>query len=261
MTIDTIRVIDVETTGLNAPEDTIVEVATIDLIRQSAENWTRGPSYSSLINPLRPIPPETSGIHHITDDDVSGDQVPTWFVAKPDILFKPEALAGRRPVYAAHHAAFDASFLMIPDALWICTWKVAVTFWPDAPDWKNQTLRYYLGLKLIDPALATPHRAAGDAYVTAAILARVFRQFDVTPEELIDISSKPVLMPRLMFGEHAMKPIKDVPTSYLSWIVGKIPESEKPNEVYTARWHLEQRRRTARDRSPVQAEAPKGTAS
>jgi hypothetical protein len=76
-----VRVIDFETTGL--PEDegsTVCEVGLIDVdCRQPEFPVMAGSSWSSLINPIRPIPPEISAIHHIIDADV--ERMPYWDVA------------------------------------------------------------------------------------------------------------------------------------------------------------------------------------
>lgn len=259
--VGTIRVVDSETTGIEPPPaNGLVEVGWIDLVRQTPERWVAGAANSTLINPLRPIPPEASGVHHIVDQDVV--DAPTWMVVKPDLY---QGL-GDDPVFAMHHAKFDQSFLELKGRV-ICTWKVAVKLWPDAPNWKNQTLRYYLGLKLAAPQLATPHRAAGDVYVTAAILARAFYQFDTTVDELVKFSSEPVLMNRFLFGKHAMARLDArtesgawlVPTDYLDWVAKNITDDE--DVLFTAKSHLQARNTANRNRSPVTADPPKKEAA
>ena len=252
-----IRVVDSESTGIDPPPaNALVEVGWIDLLRQSSERWVAGARGGSLINPMRPIPPEASGIHHIVDQDVV--DAPTWMVVKPD-LYKG---LGDDPIFAMHYARFDQKFLELKGRI-ICTWKVAVKLWPDAPNWKNQTLRYFLGLNLAAPELATPHRAAGDVYVTAAILARAFFQFDTTVDELVKISSQPVVMNRFLFGKHAMQRLDArnedngwlVPTGYLDWVIKNITDDE--DVLATAKVHRKQRLDANRSRSPVTAEPPK----
>lgn len=245
-----IRVGDVETTGLT-PADAIVEVATLDLVEEGT-GWQRGGMWSTLVNPGRPIPPEASAIHHITDADVAG--APAWADVRHKLV---ENLDLATCYFAAHNARFDLQFLDLPkDLRTICTYKVALKLWPDCPRHGNQVLRYWLALKLADPALAAPHRAPGDAYVTAAILARAFREFVVTPDDLVAISAEPALLPRLTFGEHAMKPLADVPTGYLEWITTKMRDPD-PDVFHTAKCHLHDRRQAARNRSPVTADPPK----
>ncbi len=58
---------DVETTGLNVSKDKIIELSYIKVYPNGTEE-----SKTIRINPGFPIPPESSAIHHITDEDVKG---------------------------------------------------------------------------------------------------------------------------------------------------------------------------------------------
>jgi exodeoxyribonuclease X len=199
--------------------------------RDTKDAWERGRVWSSLVNPGRPDPGRASGIHHITDDMVK--DAPKINELHEEIV---RGLDGGH--LCAHEAKFEKACLpQFAPLITICTRKCAATLWPDAPDHKNQTMRYWLGLKLSDPALATPHRAAGDAYVTAALLRRCLQH--ATVDELIDCSARPVLLSKFWFGEHAMKPISDIPEGYLSWITGKDFDEDV---LYTARCELADRR-------------------
>lgn len=56
---------DLETTGVNVNKDRIVEICVLKVNTNGTEEvktW--------LVNPERPIPPETTAVHGITDDDV-----------------------------------------------------------------------------------------------------------------------------------------------------------------------------------------------
>ncbi len=231
----TIRVIDVETCGLPPDNAQIVELATVDLVLKPREaeddhdTWARGRMWSTLVNPGRFIPAEAMAVHHITNDMVRG--APTF----------PDAIAGvmegfnrEEFVFAAHNMRFEQECLTLNGASaeiasefsWLCSYKVAVLQWPDAPSHKNQVLRYWLDLKFAPPTssatlpeLFQPHRALGDAYVTAALIRRELLVASVA--DMIEASAHPVLLPRLHFGEHAGKPIAEVPTSYLEWIAHK----------------------------------------
>lgn len=240
-----IRIVDVETCGLPPDNAQIVEVATVDLVaKQVGDNpndpasiaWERGKTWESLVNPQRKIPPEASAIHHITNEMVKN---------APYIEGLPNFFEGA-DVLCAHNAKFEREVFSlygphgIENAKWICSYKVGVLLFPDAPNHKNQTLRYYLGLKLADPGIATPHRAMGDAYVTAALMRTFLRSAPV--EEMIEVSAGPILLPRLSFGEHAMKPIADVPRSYLDWIVNKSKGPWDEDVLHTAKHYLAENR-------------------
>jgi exodeoxyribonuclease X len=274
-----IRVIDFETCGFPPDNAQIVEVATVDLVPALAGTrtdgsalllWRRGRVWQSLVQPMRDIPPEASAIHHITNDMVFG--CPEFHTLLPHIL-------DGDPVFCAHNSRFeiecaklnehvpvsakpfDPSEPLVPAALplsarpMLCTYKGAVTAWPDAPAHGNQVMRYWLGLKLQPPdelpELYAPHRALGDAVVTAAIARRILAIPACTIEDWLALSSGPILLPRLTFGEHAMKPIAEVPTSYFDWIVNKSKGPWDPDVMYTAQTQLAERRAASRSRSPV----------
>jgi DNA polymerase-3 subunit epsilon len=57
--------LDLETTGINISKDRIVEIAILKIFPSGKEE-----SKTRRINPEMPIPPEATGIHGITDDDV-----------------------------------------------------------------------------------------------------------------------------------------------------------------------------------------------
>src|SRR5690606_29949165 len=62
---------DLEATGTDPWHDRIIEIA---LFR------TDGRGYSTLVNPHRPIPPEATAVHGITDEDVA-DAPGFWAIA------------------------------------------------------------------------------------------------------------------------------------------------------------------------------------
>lgn len=154
-------------------------------------------------------------------------------------------------VYAAHKADYEQMYYKPPDASWICTWKVAVTVWPDAPGHKNQELRYWLGLTLRPEMCARPHRAPDDAYVTAAILVRALQTSGLTVQQMVKISAGPIVLPYLTFGMHAMKSLTartmtadgwayEVPSGYLEWMLKQ--KDMDVNARHTAFHHLNARR-------------------
>lgn len=165
-------VVDVETTGFSPREDRVVEMACVILERRRiVHTWT------TLVNPERPIPPYATHVHGITDADVIA--APSFEIAQRQLW--------RRCVGAtvvAHNAAFDLAFLpAIAHLRSMCTLRLARYCFPDAPNHKNQTLREYLkiddDLRHVAHAL-TAHRALSDALVTAAILLRCLDRFEAS---------------------------------------------------------------------------------
>lgn len=207
-----IRVVDYETTG--TPEDQNAEIIEIGFCDLILPGKTIGGSWSSLVRPTGPIPPQAKAVHHITEADVA--EAP----ALREVL--DQLTDGAGDVFAAHNAQFEAHFTPY-DLRWICTYKCARVVWPDAPGHSNQCLRYWLGIDEDDQfstsAAVPPHRAMPDAYVTAFILARLLRERTI--EELLTISTYPALLKIMNFGKHKGTAFADAPTDYLEWIRDK----------------------------------------
>jgi exodeoxyribonuclease X len=145
--------------------------------------------------------------------------------------------------------------MFIPDIAtnslpWICTLKVALRVWPDAPGHSNQILRYWRGLTL-DAALAMPpHRAAPDACVTAHLLVELLKEVSV--EQMIAWTAGPKLLPKVPFGKHRNSSWSTVPGDYLQWMVGQ--SEMDPDAIWCAQQELH-RRKTEPDHSqPVMAQ-------
>jgi exodeoxyribonuclease X len=232
-----LRVIDIETDGLKPEAARVVEIAVVDLVREEADGvWRLGQMWSSLVDNGRPIPPQTSAVHHITTAMVRG--APRLGELWDPVHFRPQGAAWSDPDYiVAHHAEFERGFL---GGDWLCTYKAAVVRWPEAPEHKLQTLRYWLGLEFAeDPG--PPHRALGDAYVTAAIAQRILSHGD---DDVLawwrETSAGPVLLPRFHFGKYRGKPYTDaeVPDSYLEWAVR---DYDNENVKHTAAIELRRR--------------------
>jgi exodeoxyribonuclease X len=198
-----VRIIDTETTGVE-PTDQLVEIASVD--------WTEdglGNSLQTMVRPTIEIPATASAIHHIRNRDVADAPL-----AKDAIARFADA-----PIFAAHNARFDRMFLPF-EGPWVCTYKVALSLFPDAPAHSNQVLRYWLDLA--DPpaeAGQLAHRALYDAWTTAFLFERFLE--DLTVAQMVTISASPALLPRFSFGKHARIPLSDVPKDYLAWVVGQ----------------------------------------
>lgn len=189
-----IRVIDLETAG-PGPTD-VCEIGWQDVICHDGL-WRLGDERGNLlINPGRPISPDTMAIHHIRDQDVVG--APFWASAAAAIL-RPE---GALLALAAHRAAFEQRYCtprLAGGVDWICTWKCAMRLWPELPRFSNQMLRYLRQPQGLDHALGLPaHRALPDAYVTAHHLRDMLNM--TTPAQLIAWSGEPGLLPRIPTG-------------------------------------------------------------
>jgi hypothetical protein len=98
--------------------------------------------------------------------------------------------------------------------------------WPDLDGHSNQELRYALGRATpfpgFDRASISPHRAAFDVVVTAAIFEELIKK--ARWSELVQWSGEPALYTRFHFGKYrgkAYDEIAAIDPDYLRWIVEK----------------------------------------
>ena len=96
--------LDVETTGLDAYRDRVVEIGVILFSFDSEGALVEENAWTSLVNPGIPIPASATDIHGITDLDISGAP---FFRELSAIL---SSLLEDR-VMVAHNAPFDAAFI------------------------------------------------------------------------------------------------------------------------------------------------------
>lgn len=224
-----IRIIDTETTGI--PSETVkhalVEVGWTDLDTETGEV---SPSVSWLVNPGRAIPPEASAVHHITDEDVIGAPAPDFVMG---------LMMDGADVFAAHNVKFDQQFFAGGGRPWICTMTCAKHLWPDSPGFGNQTLRYWKRLAIGDDRAQPSHRAGPDTFVTALILRELLKVVSV--EDLIALTSAPVLLQKMPFGKHAGMAFSEIPFDYLNWMVERSNIDDR-DVMHTARAEMKKRR-------------------
>lgn len=237
MTQPLIRVFDCETSALD-DDARMCEIGWTD-VRHDGDAWLVDKPRSELVNPGCFIKPEASAVHHITDAIVK-DCRPA------DEALRALALSDV-DLWAAHFAKFDRRFFNPDGSTWICTYKLAVRAWPDAPNHKNQTLRYYLGLPIDTVAPGLPHRAKLDSFVTGSVLCFALNR-GWTVDQCVQISSVPALLPRVNFGKHVGKAWSAVPTDYLEWYLRQPDQDE--DIQFTCRHWLAKAVDAREDRAP-----------
>ena len=151
--------LDLETTGLSARTDRIVEIGAIRFL----ENGDEVARYQSLVNPERPMPPSAYAIHGLSDEQLANARVAREVLPEfLEFLGNPGA-----SVLLAHHASFDAGFLgwelsragmELPGHFLVDTLALARRRLPELRSHRLDFLTMYLGL---DPAGS--HRAVGDS--------------------------------------------------------------------------------------------------
>jgi len=172
-----LAVVDVETTGLKAESERIIEIAIIHMRQgEVIESW------GQLVNPEKPIPEEVVKLTGISQEDVESQ--PKFAEIAADVRSRLEG-----KVVVAYNLSFDKGF--IANEL-----ERAGTTWPDGPaldplvfarqlltDCRSKKLgavAQHLGIELVDA-----HRATDDATVAGHVL---YALADRLPEQLHDIS-------------------------------------------------------------------------
>lgn len=185
-------------------------------------------AFEILINPGIPIPPETSAIHHITDDDVVG--APGWGDVQAsfcdDVSFSSES---GQVILIAHNASYEQGILrnatFDPAVDWICTYKAAMRIWPNAPSFSNEGLRYWLKLGGLGRKYNQgTHSALHDCKVTELIYQELLKH--TTNEEMIAWQKEPAKLPKIPFGKHRGLTWDKVPTDYLQWSLAQADMDE-----------------------------------
>ena len=215
--------VDTETTGIDPATNRIVEFAAV--VTSATEEIDYA---SSLVNPMRDIPPEASAIHHLIDEDVAG--APELAGAVGPIMQDFTGLHGPFAAYVAHNAPFDAAFLpAFIDAPWLDTLRLAKRLHPDYEHHGNEVLRYREGVTYPGIREGNTHRALHDARVTAALLRHYLQEiaasradFPQDVDDLIAFIARPMILPGVIqFGKWRGTPWTQVDKGYLKWITGQ----------------------------------------
>jgi DNA polymerase-3 subunit epsilon len=160
-------VFDTETTGLLPTQgDQVVSIAAVRIVNGRI---LTGETFNRIVNPGRPIPPDSVTFHGITDDMVV-DKPPLAVVLPQFKAFVADA------VMVGHNVAFDLKFLRLRER------ESGISF--DNPVLDTMLLSFFVDGTVEDQsldaiarrygiALTDRHTALGDSLVTAAILLRL----------------------------------------------------------------------------------------
>ena len=206
--------LDTETTG-NSPDDQLCQIAC------KPEN---SPAVRGLFNPGKPISIDAMVVNHITEKMVA-DKPP--FQESDEYAELQKLVSDINNVIVAHNAKFEMQMLNmegISTQRVICTLKLARYLDKNGviPKYNLQYLRYFLGLEIE----AKAHDALGDILVLEGLFSRLNAKFQengklMDPvQEMIHISSNPVLIARMPYGKHRGELFSEVPRDYLEWLSG-----------------------------------------
>ena len=187
-------VVDVETTGLSASRNRVIEIAIVKI-----ENLKITDKLSYLINPQTYIPPFITSLTGISNDDVMG--APIFSEIVDEIISYTN-----NSILTAHNFTFDASFLnsefMMSGREFVnehscCTLKLARKIYPALKSKSLSSVAQSLNLKN-----SNAHRALGDAEITAKVLLKIIKELQkndkiITVGELLSyqkgITESPIL--------------------------------------------------------------------
>lgn len=228
----TLIFLDTETTG-NLPDDKLCQIC-----YKIGDKIVEG-----LYKPDKPISIESMAVHHITEKMVADKPA---FKDSPEYkeleeIFKTDA------IFVAHNAKFDVAMLEkegLKVGKTIDTFRVARHLDPEGKisSYRLQYLRYLLGIEVE----ATAHDAKGDVLVLEKLFERLLKKVmemenlseETAVEQMVDISSHPVLFKYFNFGKHKNTSIEDVAKSdrgYLEWLLKQKKENPEEEEdwIYT----------------------------
>lgn len=168
--------VDVETTGLSPQKDAIIEIGAVRFCDGAIVD-----TFSTFVNPGRPIPIFIQQLTNISDRDVAG--APAMEQVLPELLaFVDSAVYG----VVGHNVGFDLSFLEANGANFhrprLDTHELATILLPNQPSYNLGELCNALDIRLDDA-----HRANADAEATAQLFIRLIERLDQLPLQILQI--------------------------------------------------------------------------
>ena len=174
--------LDLETTGLSLDSDVIIEVGATRFDRQG-----RAETFTTFIDPGRPIPPEIRALTGISDADVAG--APRFHEIAPQL----REFIGERAI-VGQNIAFDLAFLaaehLVPSGASYDTWELASVLLPTAHRLNLGSLAEAVGV-----SMSVAHRALSDAEATRDIFLALLDRLEAMP--------RPMLLEVRIFAERA----------------------------------------------------------
>lgn len=217
-----LAIFDLETTGVDVANDRIVSLGAMIV---------GGATVEHRFNPGRPIPPEATAVHGITDADVADK--PRFAEVAHQVY---DLLAGC-DIAGFNVRAFDVPMLAAEFARVGLTWPDQGVIVVDAfriynrkePRTLGAAVRHYIGQEHVDA-----HSAAADVEACAQVLAEQATRYGVTTiAELAALESDPDWIDQdgrlrwqgnvacVGFGKWAGRPLAQVEQGYLRWMLGQ----------------------------------------
>ena len=207
--LDTFICIDCETTGLDAEQDAIIEIAGVRFRGNEVLE-----TFEMLIDPERIIPESSVAIHHITQEMVQGK--PKIAEVLPTII----KFIGR-DIIVGHSISFDVAVVrnaakrhniptIIGNNILIDTLRMARLYGGSAINSLAQLQKHF------NIPYDGSHRAMADVVVNVELFKHLASNYKTT-EILLKTLEKPILMRIMPLGKYKGRPIKDLPLDYLMY--------------------------------------------
>jgi exodeoxyribonuclease X len=216
------------------------------LVQLAAMKYGDSEPIVTTYKPAEPISIEAMVVHGITNEEVEALMPFEGFNEKGNEESK-------NSIIVAHNAPFDIDVMNregVPTGKFIDTLKIARLL-IDSPSHSLQYLRYFLKLNV--PKEAGAHDAGGDVLILAELFKylaplmakKIKKDFEAFPtehmvlNEMVEVSSKPMLMRTMLFGKHkgeTFEEIKKKDKGYLEWLIMQDDLTE--DLMYTLKTHL-----------------------
>lgn len=202
---------DTETTGLGSKlkPKKACEIALLEIDPVTLQTiW----EYDTLIDPQQDIEPGAVAIHGITQEMVADAPTIEELIG---VVWGGKKQHGRVTLIC-HNVGFDRPLLEpIFDEIErsVCTLLEARSHIRDSANHKLQTLREHFGFPENEA-----HRALADCYTTRRILGEILRLTGKTLDQIADLKERTIHVQP--WGCHKGRPIMEIPTDYLDWMLG-----------------------------------------
>lgn len=210
---------DTETTGIRADKEHIIEIAAYDPVLDR--------TFEQFINPGRPIPPEATAIHKITDEMVASaprfDSVAQEFIkfCEGDVVL----IAHNNDAFDYHflRTEFDRVGMVMPSWKFLDSLKWARRYRADLPRHTLQFLR-----EIYNVPANNAHRALDDVIVLHKVFS--YMTDDLSIDDIYALLNRPRDIHHMPFGKHQGTPLVSLPNDYIKWLAGSGAFSKPENQ-------------------------------
>lgn len=249
--LNSVTVIDTETTHIDANQASVVELATAHHSTHDLSGWS---VQSQLFSVQGGIPPEASAKNQISNRMLMN--MPSFEQDLPHIV---DMLDLTKKYWVAHNANYDRTVLinnlvrtnqpelaqlLCQTDRWICTWRLSkIAYQHSFVDqiYGQNYLRYRLDLPIDDHVGV--HRAGDDVKVCAALLERIVIDLinqglinvdQPLGEQLVALCNSPITLAVWPLGKHRGRLVSDLQLDYLVWALDNVQSLDEKNASFDA---------------------------